>query len=399
MIYCDFLIIGSGIVGLAIARELSRCFNDARIIILEKEKALGAYASGRNSGVIHAGFYYTDDSLKARFTRQGNEALRNFCSSRNLKINPCGKLVVARNRDDLKGLDILLKRAQKNGVSLERITTSQVKSIEPMAKTYEYALFSPTTASVNPLEVVLAMAKAVQENKVEIHYRTKYIFRSKNKITTTRGTYQTSYLINAAGLFADRIAKDFGFSRNYYLLPFKGLYLYGSQTAPKLKTNIYPVPNLANPFLGVHFTSTVDGTIKIGPTAIPCFWREQYNWTDNFNFKEFLDILYKQIGLGVSANFNFRNLAFEEICKHFKPYIIKLAGELVENLHSNDFKSWGKPGIRAQLVNRRNRNLEMDFVVEFDDSSLHVLNAVSPAFTCSIPFAEYIVDLVEKNYK
>lgn len=398
MIYCDFLIIGSGIVGLAIARELSLRFNDARIIVLEKENNLGAHASGRNSGVIHAGFYYTDDSLKARFTRQGNESLKDFCRSRNLKINPCGKLVVARNENELKGLDILLERAWKNGVTLERITASEAKSIEPMAKTYEYALFSPTTASVNPLEVVSAMARAAQENKVAIHYRTKYLSRSKNTIITTRGIYQTRYFINAAGLFADRIAKDFGFSRSYYLLPFKGLYLYGSQTASKLKTNIYPVPNLATPFLGVHFTSTVDGNIKIGPTAIPCFWREQYSWIDNFNFKEFLDILYKQIGLGVSANFNFRNLAFEEICKQFKPYIIKLAGELVENIHNNDFRLWGEPGIRAQLVNRRNRTLEMDFVVQFDDNSLHVLNAVSPAFTCSIPFAKYVVDLVEKNY-
>lgn len=390
----DFLIIGAGIVGVAIARELIARYPDAAVTILEKEQELGGHASGRNSGVIHAGFYYTADTLKARFTREGNAALQAYCDARGLPINRCGKIVVAQSEAEVPVLDNLLERAAKNGVELRRISVDEAREIEPRVKTHGSALFSPTTASIDPLQVLRAMAEDAKSAGVTILTGERYQERTAQGVRTDRGLHPARYVINAAGLYADKIAKDFGFSKDYYLLPFKGLYLYASPTAPPLRTNIYPVPNLANPFLGVHFTVTVQGKVKIGPTAIPCFWREQYGWFENFDAREFGEILLREAQLFTSANFNFRDLAVEEMRKQFRPHIVGLAGALASDVRVSDYKTWGKPGIRAQLVNAKTRKLEMDFRIEHDDRSLHVLNAVSPAFTCSIPFARHIADTI-----
>ena len=391
---CDYLVIGGGVVGISIAREIALRQHGARITVLEKEADLGGHASGRNSGVIHAGFYYTADSLKARFTRDGNAALKAFCEERGLRINPCGKLVVARNEAELPVLDVLLERAERNGVRLDKISEADARAIEPRVKTCGTALFSPDTASIDPLEVLGAMADAARAAGVTIRTGVRYLGREGGAVRASDGLYDARYVINAAGLHADTIARDFGFSRNHYLLPFKGLYLYADPSFPQLRTNIYPVPNLANPFLGVHFTVTVDGKTKIGPTAIPCFWREQYGWFENFNVRELGEILLRELGLFVGANFDFKNLALEELRKQFRPYIVGLAGELASGVTPSQFTKWGRPGIRAQLVDAKARKLEMDFRIEHDGRSLHVLNAVSPALTCSIPFAAHIVDTI-----
>lgn len=390
----DFLLIGAGVVGLAIARELAARHPGAAITVLEKEPAPGAHASGRNSGVLHAGFYYTADSLKARFTREGNAALREFCATRGLPVRACGKLVVARNEAEVPVLDTLLARGRQNGVELFRLTPREARSIEPRVKTCGAALFSPTTASIDPLAVLRALAGAAREAGVAIHTGVRYTGRDGCAVRTSADTYHPGYVINAAGLHADTIARDFGFSKNYHLLPFKGLYLYAAPGTPPLATNIYPVPNLANPFLGVHFTVTVDGHVKIGPTAIPCFWREQYGWLSNFHAAECLEIVGREAALFAGADFNFRQLAVEELRKQFRPHIVGLAGELARDVRPGDYRTWGRPGIRAQLVDARRRRLVMDFVIEHDNRSLHVLNAVSPAFTCSMPFARHVADLL-----
>jgi L-2-hydroxyglutarate oxidase LhgO len=201
--------------------------------------------------------------------------------------------------------------------------------------------------------------------------------------------------VNAAGLYADLIAKDFSFSKNYTILPFKGLYLYASSPQEKLKTHIYPVPDLRNPFLGVHFTLTVDGQVKIGPTAIPAFWREHYNGLSRFSFSEMCKILMRELGLFVNAGFDFRRLALEEVRKYSRAVLARRAAELVQEVYPGNYKTWGKPGIRAQLLNTQTRKLEMDFILEGDKKSMHVLNAVSPAFTCALPFAHYVVDQIQ----
>ena len=158
-----------------------------------------------------------------------------------------------------------------------------------------------------------------------------------------------------------------------------------------LKTNIYPVPNLNNPFLGVHFTVTVDGYVKIGPTAIPAFWREQYKGFDRFSISEFFEVFYRELGLVTNANFDFFNLAVEEFKKYRKSYMLSIAQNLVQSMDFKDFDSWGPSGIRAQLLNIETKKLEMDYVFEGDKNSFHVLNAVSPAFTSSLPFSEYLI--------
>ena len=393
----DFLIIGGGVIGLSIARGLKRLFPDAAVVLIEKEAECGMHASGRNSGVLHAGFYYSPDSLKARYTRQGNALLTDYCKSRNIKINQCGKLVVAKDESEHQALDELLRRARANAVALEDISAEEAREIEPRVKTCGRALFSPTTASVDPSDVMSAMKEDAVREGVSIVSGVSYLKKDGQRVVTSGEVYQPGYVVNAAGLYADRIARDFGFSQDYRILPFKGLYLYSDEPPFSVRTNVYPVPDLRNPFLGVHYTVAVDGTTKIGPTAIPVLWREHYSGLENFKFSEFVDIIFRQTGLLIKSDFEFKKLAIEEIRKSSRLHLVALASELMRDVDPKHYRHWGRPGIRAQLMNIRSKRLEMDFVIEGDNKSMHVLNAVSPAFTCSLPFSEYVCNEISKQ--
>ena len=395
----DFLIIGGGIIGVNMAIQAKRRYPDSKVIILEKEDTFGEHASGRNSGVLHAGFYYTADSLKARFTRDGNRLLTEYCDEHGLLINKCGKLVVARNAAELEGLQVLLQRGQHNGVTLEEITEQEAREIEPRVRTYQKAIFSPTTASVDPRQVLATMATQAQDMGVEFLLGTKYIKKTEQGIVCNKGVISAGYVINTGGLYADKIAKDFGFSQSYTIIPFKGLYIVSDEPKGTIRTNIYPVPDLNNPFLGVHFTIAASGKIKLGPTAIPAFWREHYQGFKNLNLSEMLQIVGKELGLFVRNEFNFREIAFKEIAKYFKPVMIKAAKELIVDINPKHYEHHGPPGIRAQLYDIKRGCLEMDFKYEGDAHSFHVLNAVSPAFTCSIPFTEYLFDQIDDLLK
>jgi len=390
----DFLIIGGGIIGVSIARQLRVKFPGAGVVVMEKERALGLHSSGRNSGVIHAGFYYTADSLKARFTREGNVALTRFCEEQKLPINRCGKLVVARSAADLPQLDELLRRARVNGVPMEALSADEARKIEPRVKTFERALFSPTTSTADPLRVLEALRSEAEREGVRFVLGEAFKGVRSVRFETSAGSIAPGYIVNAAGLHADSIARQFGFSEHYRIVPFKGLYLYGDEPSGAFRTNIYPVPDLRNPFLGVHFTVTVDGHAKIGPTAIPAFWREQYSGFDNFDPVDCAETLVRELGLLLFAGFDFRRLAVEELLKYNRPHLVKLAGELATGVRTEDYTRWGRPGIRAQLMDVRSRKLEMDFVLEGDTRSFHVLNAVSPGWTCSIPFAGHVCDRI-----
>jgi L-2-hydroxyglutarate oxidase LhgO len=390
----DFLVIGGGIIGISVARELKRQYSDARVTVIEKENRLGEHASGRNSGVLHAGFYYTADSLKAKFTRDGNVELTRFCDEHGIPLNRCGKLVVAQNEMEHTALDELLRRGQANGVALEAIDEKTAREIEPRAITFGRALFSPSTSSVNPAQVLGSMENEARAAGVQIDYGVAYRDRTGDGVLTSAGTYQAGYVVNAAGLYADQVARGFGFSRNYRILPFKGLYLYSSEPAGAIRTNIYPVPDLRHPFLGVHFTVTADAHVKIGPTAIPAFWREQYRGLGNFRPSELVDIALRQMGLMVSSGFDFMKLAWEEIRKHSRARMVSLASALANDVNVENYRQWGKPGIRAQLLDIKNRKLEMDFVFEGDNRSFHILNAVSPGFTCCLPFSRFVCDAI-----
>jgi len=391
----DFLIIGGGVIGVNLALQAARRFPDARVTLIEKESDCGVHASGRNSGVLHAGFYYSADSLKARLTKEGNQRLTEYCLEHGLGINRCGKLVVAKNAEELPVLHELLDRAKRNGVDLLEITEAEAKEIEPRVRTYQHALFSPSTASVDPGEVMRSFVAAAKQAGVSIINNARYQGARNGLVRTTQGDISTGYVINAAGLYADKIAKDYGFSEHYRILPFKGLYLYANDKVEPLRTNIYPVPDLRNPFLGVHHTVTVDGHTKIGPTAIPCFWRENYRGFRNFRLREFLEVITRETELFIRNDFEFRKLAWEEMQKIYRPHLVELAGELISDIRPEYYTEWGSPGIRAQLLETRSRRLEMDFKMEGDERSFHILNAVSPAFTCAMSFSDYTFQQIE----
>lgn len=390
----DYLIIGAGIIGLAIARDLAGKLPAARIAILEKETDVAYHSSGRNSGVLHAGFYYTADSLKARFTSDGNRQMREYCYANVLQINETKKVVVAKDESELPALFELEKRGRTNGVEVKIIDEKELADIDPNVKTFNHALWSPSTATVDPVEVNQAIKAEIKDKGVKLFFNEGYKERiDGNIIRTTKGSVlEAAKLINTAGLYADRVAKDFGYSKKYTIIPFKGIYLRYTGTNPPVRTNVYPVPNLKNPFLGVHFTVTVDGHVKIGPTSVPAFWRENYKGMHNFRFNEMSSILGKEARLFIKNSFGFRSLAIDEVKKYNRKYFTGLAASMVNCLDTRGFTQWGRPGIRAQLLDVTTDELVMDFIIEGDSDSVHVLNAVSPAFTCSFPFAAYVVD-------
>jgi len=395
MITYDYCIIGAGIIGLSIAKNLIEKEPNANIVLIEKENNVAQHASGRNSGVLHAGFYYSAESLKAKFTKEGNYLLTKYCMDNNIKINQCGKIIVASNQNEIKGLEELKKRGDINGVELYWLDEKELKTKYPNINTIKKALYSPTTSTVDPKEVCNHIYNDLKQKNITILLNTKYIKKlDSNSIKTSNQDIKFKKLINCAGLYAHKIAKDFGFAKDFTIIPFKGIYLKDHKNINNLQTNIYPVPNLKNPFLGVHFTLTVNNEAKIGPTAIPAFWLENYKGFDNFSLKEFISILAYESKLFFTNAFGFRALAYEEVKKYYKPFLLNLAKKLQSNSSYEGFNSWSTPGIRAQLLNTKTLELVQDFVVEGDKDTIHILNAVSPAFTSSFPFTNWVI----KNY-
>lgn len=382
-------------MGLAVAAELKRRRPGASIVLLEKESSAAQHASGRNSGVIHAGFYYTPDSLKSRFTAEGNRRLREFCASRGISMNPCGKVVVARSENEIDGLQELARRGDNVGAGTRLIDEKELAEIDSNARTVGLALLSPNTVTVSPREVCAKLQEELETSGVKFYFRSGYLERTgRNCIHAGARPFEYGHLINCTGLYSDKIARQFGFASRFTILPFKGVYLVNHASKKTVSTNIYPVPNLKNPFLGVHFTITADGHEKIGPTAIPALWRENYSGFSNFRLGEFLEMAHIESNLLLTNKFRFRNLAFQEMRKYFKGNLLRDAASLVKVMNSDADWRWGPPGIRAQLLDLDRMELVQDFQVEGDKESTHVLNAVSPAFTSSFPFADHVVDRI-----
>ena len=389
---CDYLIIGAGVVGLSIAKVLREKKPNSNILVIEKENELAFHSSGRNSGVLHAGFYYTADSLKAKFCVDGNHEWTNYCEEHSLPISKIGKLVVAKDESELKGLEELERRGKVNGCDVKIIDEKEALEIEPNVVTFQKALWSPKTSTIDPKKVMGSLLSELTSKEIKVFFGCSYHEIKDSVVITSQGKIKADKIINAAGLYSDKIAKDFGFSKNYTIVPFKGLYLKYTKNKTDIRTNIYPVPNLKHTFLGVHFTKTVDGTIKIGPTAIPAFWRENYEWLSRLDLGEFFQIIRLESELFLKNAFGFRNLAFEEMKKYSKKYLVGLSQSMAKNIDPKGFTEFSTPGIRAQLVNKETLELMMDFVVEGDSTSIHILNAISPGFTCSLPFARYVVE-------
>lgn len=394
----DVAIIGGGIVGLALADAWLARNPRASVMVFEKETSLAAHASGRNSGVLHAGFYYAPDSLKARLTRTGNARLREFCSERGLPIRETGKVVVTSAPDQLAALDMLFERGRANGVVLEKIDEAQLRELEPLARTYQTALWSPNTAVADPAKVVRALADRVRERGGQVLLGAPVVAAGEGWVQAQGvGRVGVGHVINSAGLYADKVAQWFGFGQDYIVLPFKGLYWYGNWAPGRLQRHVYPVPDPRNPFLGVHFTVTVDGRAKIGPTAIPAMWRENYGGVSGFKAAEALGILGAYPRFLTSPHHNVPELIRSEVPKYSRSHLIGQARKLIPSVQTSDFKQRGKPGVRAQLLHIPSGKLEMDFLVQGNARSTHILNAVSPAWTSALAFAEYVVDRVHSG--
>ena len=389
---CDTLIIGCGITGLTIANELiSRNFEN--IVIIDKESHIGAHASGRNSGVLHSGVYYSPGSLKARFCVEGNHLMKSYCIENNLPIKNTGKVIVATDEKKLENLYELKKRAEHAGACANIIDEKELSKIEPNAYTFEKALFCPDTSVVNPLKILEHLAdKLIASKKVTIKFNTSFMgLNGSSNVITNNGQIGFKKIVNAAGAYAEKIAQVFGLAGEYSIIPFKGTYKKLKKESSKLVNgNIYPVPDLDNPFLGVHFTRSVDGTVYAGPTAIPALSRENYGVFEKLD-KETLKIIFRD-GILTVLNDSFRGAALNEIKKYFNHYFYKEAKTLVPKLVPDDLESSSKIGIRPQLVHWPTKKLVMDFIVLKDGSSTHILNAISPGFTTSMSFSKYIVD-------
>jgi L-2-hydroxyglutarate oxidase LhgO len=390
---CDVLIIGGGIIGLSIGIALLESKPSLKVIIAEKEKSLGLHASGRNSGVLHAGFYYSPDSLKAKFCRDGNKELRKVAKKHGIEVRDVGKVVVARNEDENNRIDTLFERGIANGVDIELKSADELKLFEPLAVTHERFLWSPSTGVSDPTAINQALMNDFVSLGGKIDFDTEVTLTQGNsEIHDTSHQYDARHFINAAGAQSDRIARKVNVGLEYAMLPFMGVYRATEEKNLPLKRLVYPVPHPINPFLGVHFTLTVDHKVKIGPTAIPVSGREQYSFTKGWSASDIGQALKGMNSLirGDSHDLN-------AILKTEWPKIIqsRLVNESTELVPTADLvKKWLRkpPGIRAQLVHLPSGKLEQDFVVRSDVNATHILNAVSPGWTSAIPFGRWIVE-------
>ncbi len=387
----EVLIVGGGIVGLTLARELV-ARGAENVVLLEKEDALGRHASGRNSGVLHAGIYYAPDTIKAKSCLSGNFLMRAYCKEKGLPVLETGKVIVARSEAEVPALDELHRRATANGAKVEFVDERQLAEIEPNARTTGKALFSHYTAIVDPKLVLQSLrAELEASGKVRILAGREFTGLSGSSVArTSRGDVAFRRLVNAAGAHCDEVARWFGLARDYRLIPFKGIYrkLRKDRTFV-VRGNIYPVPDVRNPFLGVHFTRSVHDDVYVGPTAIPAFGRENYGIVTGMDAGGVRIALLDAVLF--FRNPRFRDVALTEPRKYFPSVFNADAARLVKRYDPDDFEAAAKVGIRPQLVDWRTKELVMDFVVEASGDTVHVLNPVSPAFTSSMDLARTVV--------
>ena len=388
--------IGAGAVGLAIAREIKLRYPDVSVLVLEKESAPGKHSSGRNSGVLHSGIYYPPSSLKAKVCGQGAKDRAEFCLRRGLPVNRIGKVLVPVNMEDAPQLELLAERAGINGISIQRLDEKQLAELEPEVRSATgKALFVPSTSVVSSELVMKELVEEVKELDGEIRTNAELVSVDveNKKIYLKDQVVSYGHVINAAGLHADRIAHLFDVGHRYTLLPFKGIYWkLMPESGIKVNHLVYPVPDLRVPFLGVHTTTTVDGTVYLGPTAVPAFGRENYHGLQGVTGVELAHIctqLAKQVTLGKEG---FRRLAWQEGRRYFKPWFAKAAQSLLPRLQSQHLTACDKVGIRAQMLDKNTGKLVTDFLVERGRHSTHILNAISPAFTSAFPFARFVID-------
>lgn len=396
---CDVLIVGGGMVGLCIAHQLLERGVASSITVLDKEPELGRHSSGRNSGVLHAGLYYKPDSVKAQVCVSGAKRLKAWVEERQLPLNACGKLIVPPQIDLDSQLDVLAERGRANGAVVELWDESQLRQKIPEARSASgRALWSPNTAVVKPISVVRQLEKELQQRGVNLlAAQPGWMPKPKqNQLLLADGSsLHYGHIFNCAGLQADRVAHSFGVGQEYSLLPFKGLYWQLKKSCPiQPSCNIYPVPDLNVPFLGVHFTPSAgpNPVVSIGPTATPAWGRENYRGLQAVEpamAAANLAVLARQY---LANRGGFRRYVHDQAFLVLPPLLLRAAQQLIPAIRAEHLELSEKVGIRSQLFNHSTQALEDDFLCLPGLASTHVLNAISPAFTASFALADLILD-------
>jgi L-2-hydroxyglutarate oxidase len=389
----DVLVVGAGIVGLATAMELTRRRPDLRVGIVDKEKQVAAHQTGNNSGVIHAGIYYKPGSLKASMSVEGMNSMIEFCEKHGLPYELCGKVVVALSDEELPRLDDLYQRGTANGVpGLRKISKEEIKEHEPHSAGIA-GLWSPRTGIVDYRAVSRKYAEIVQKAGAELRFNTQVIHIEQRSdglaVQTTQGDIHTRYLVNCAGLQADRVARMMGSTHGLRIVPFRGEYYELAPASQHLVRGlIYPVPDPTFPFLGVHFTKKISGSVEAGPNAVLAFAREGYRKSD-FDPRHVLGLIAFPGMWSLAAKY--WRTGFGEMYRSWnKRAFVKALQKLVPEIKTEGLKPGGA-GIRAQAMDKKG-NLLSDFAFIEAPKAIHVLNAPSPAATASIPIGRMIAD-------
>ena len=392
----DIVIVGGGIVGLATAYHLTEKYPDKKILVLEKEDEVAHHQTGNNSGVIHSGLYYKPGSLKAKNCIDGYHMMIQFCDEHHIPYDLCGKVVVATDKSELGRLRDLFDRGRENGLEgLEMLDQARLKEIEPHLAGIQ-GIRVPQTGIVNYKQVCQKLAEIITERGGEIHLNTlvQSMKETDNsvQITTSTVSVECQFIINCAGLYSDKVAKMHLGKLDTRIIPFRGEYFELTAEAEHLvKHLIYPVPDPAFPFLGVHFTRMIGGGIEAGPNAVFAFKKEGYHRTD-FDFKEFFGSLlwpgfqkvmfkYWKTGLGEMYR-SFSKKAFTKALQRLIPEV------------QEDHLVPASAGVRAQACDRTGGLLD-DFKIVHEKRAIHVINAPSPAATSSLSIGKTISEMVE----
>lgn len=395
MVRHDVAVIGGGVVGCSVAYHLAK-ESDLDIGVLEKEYHLAEHQSGRNSGVLHPGFNYPPGSLKARFATEGTSRLKQYARANDIPLRDFGVVVVAQTAAEEGRLQDLKAQADENGVETSIITHDELADHEPHAAGTA-ALYCPEAASIDSQKYVYQLAKDAENQGVDFYmgYEVNRVRHrdDHHQIDTSAGTVTADYVVNAAGLYADRIAHQLGVGTEYQVIPFRGEYyeLVPDQRH-RCETMIYPTPDPELPFLGVHYTRRTDDKVIVGPNAVLAFGREAYRNT-TFNIAELADTLGYKGFWKLIASPKMMRVAWDELNKSYrKEKFVEAAQRLVPTVRADDFRR-SYAGIRAQLVST-DGELVKDPLFEFGPNSLHVLNAVSPGLTSSLPFGDHLANQV-----
>lgn len=390
----DVAIIGGGCIGCSIAKHLGESETALDLCVIEKEHRLAAHQSGRNSGVLHPGFNYEPGSLKARFSTEGTARMKQYCADHEIPVSESGVVVVATNGEEESRLADLQSQATENGVETAILTEEELHDREPHAAG-RAALYCPEAASVDSQQYVYQLARDAIASGTELFMGCEVTSVRSNPryhmIETALGTIRANYIINAAGLYADKLAHELGIGADLRIIPFRGEYYELDLDARSLVNSmIYPTPDPNLPFLGVHFTRRTDGKVIVGPNAVLAFGRESYHNTE-IDFGELREILAEEAFWRLIGS-NWR-LAWNELNKSFrKEAFVDAAQRLVPTARPEAFRT-SYSGVRAQLVGSQGELIK-EPIVEHGPRSTHVLNAVSPGLTSSLPFGEYVADHV-----